>query len=142
VVQAVEVAPVQQRMYNLTVAEAHTFFVGDGQWLVHNCGEAKNFDEARRLAFEKAGLTNPEDVLFTKVDPVTGTVVEFKGPNGAKVSYDAPHSSPGAGHDMPHVGWQSAGKRGQGLSRGNITYNGPQHPYRSPIKGQGVVGPH
>ena len=26
-------------MYNLTVAEAHTFFVGDGQWLVHNqCG--------------------------------------------------------------------------------------------------------
>ena len=28
-----------QVMYNLTVAEAHTFFVGDGQWLVHNhCG--------------------------------------------------------------------------------------------------------
>jgi hypothetical protein len=25
-------------MYNLTVAQAHTFFVGDGQWLVHNCG--------------------------------------------------------------------------------------------------------
>jgi hypothetical protein len=23
-------------MYNLTVDEAHTFFVGDGQWLVHN----------------------------------------------------------------------------------------------------------
>lgn len=23
-------------MYHLTVAEAHTFFVGDGQWLVHN----------------------------------------------------------------------------------------------------------
>jgi guanyl-specific ribonuclease Sa len=23
-------------MYNLTVADAHTFFVGDGQWLVHN----------------------------------------------------------------------------------------------------------
>ncbi len=23
-------------MYNLTVAEAHTFFVGAGQWLVHN----------------------------------------------------------------------------------------------------------
>ena len=37
VVQSVAVAPVPQRMYNLTVAEAHTFFVGDGQWLVHNC---------------------------------------------------------------------------------------------------------
>ena len=24
-------------MYNLTVDTAHTFFVGDGQWLVHNC---------------------------------------------------------------------------------------------------------
>jgi hypothetical protein len=27
-----------QQMYNLTVDEAHTFFVGDGEWLVHNCG--------------------------------------------------------------------------------------------------------
>jgi hypothetical protein len=25
-----------QRMYNLTVAQAHTFFVGQGRWLVHN----------------------------------------------------------------------------------------------------------
>jgi len=24
-------------MYNLTVDEAHTFFVGDGEWVVHNC---------------------------------------------------------------------------------------------------------
>jgi hypothetical protein len=28
-----------QEMYNLTVDTAHTFFVGEGQWLVHNaCG--------------------------------------------------------------------------------------------------------
>ncbi|HXF83847.1 MAG TPA: polymorphic toxin-type HINT domain-containing protein [Anaerolineales bacterium] len=25
-----------QAMYNLTVDTAHTFFVGEGQWLVHN----------------------------------------------------------------------------------------------------------
>jgi hypothetical protein len=25
-------------VYNLTVDEAHTYFVGDGAWLVHNCG--------------------------------------------------------------------------------------------------------
>jgi len=37
-VQAVEVAPVQQPMYNLTVDVAHTFFVGEQQWLVHNAG--------------------------------------------------------------------------------------------------------
>lgn len=27
-------------MYNLTVEVDHTYFVGDGQWLVHNCGDA------------------------------------------------------------------------------------------------------
>jgi intein/homing endonuclease len=34
VVESVEVVPVQQQMYNLTVDVAHTFFVGDGQWLL------------------------------------------------------------------------------------------------------------
>ena len=27
----------QQVMYDLTVDDVHNFFVGDGQWLVHNC---------------------------------------------------------------------------------------------------------
>jgi hypothetical protein len=27
-------------MYNLTVEQAHTFFVGEGQWLVHNTGDS------------------------------------------------------------------------------------------------------
>lgn len=58
---------------------------------------APNFDAARTTAFEKAGMTNPADVQFSKVDPKTGTVVEFKGPNGAKVAYDSPHDSPGPG---------------------------------------------
>ncbi|MCG8349623.1 MAG: hypothetical protein MI924_17805 [Chloroflexales bacterium] len=38
VVLAVRVQP----MYNLTVATAHTFFVGDDGWLVHNCGGGKS----------------------------------------------------------------------------------------------------
>jgi hypothetical protein len=39
-VQSVLQVQQPQRMYNLSVAEAHTFFVGDGAWLVHNakCG--------------------------------------------------------------------------------------------------------
>lgn len=70
--------PVPQRMYNLTVAEAHTFFVGDGQWLVHNCNPSypkdfatkntKNWSaqfnserDARALAREKLGK-NPVEV--------------------------------------------------------------------------------
>jgi hypothetical protein len=39
-VQSVEIVQREQAMYNLSVAEAHTFFVGDKQWLVHNdCGK-------------------------------------------------------------------------------------------------------
>jgi len=37
-VQSVTIVPVEQWMYNLTVGVAHTFFVGDGGWLVHNAG--------------------------------------------------------------------------------------------------------
>jgi len=98
-----------------------------------------DFDAARRAGFENANMTNPEDVSFSKVDPVTGTVVEFKGTNGAKVAYDAPHADMDAtaGHDKPHVGWQSEGKRGSGgANRGNITYAGLQHPHRSDTKGE------
>ena len=101
---------------------------------------APNFDAARTTAFEKAGMTNPADVQFSKVDPKTGTVVEFKGPNGAKVAYDTPHDSPGPGHDQPHVGWQTGGKRGAGgTERCNIPYEGPQHPSRPKVKGEGDI---
>ncbi len=37
-------------MYNLTVDEAHTFFVGDGQWLVHNAGCDIDWEYALRNA--------------------------------------------------------------------------------------------
>lgn len=36
VVGDVSLRPSPRRMYNLTVEGAHTFFVGDGRWLVHN----------------------------------------------------------------------------------------------------------
>jgi hypothetical protein len=54
-------------MYHLTVAQVHTFFVGDGQWLVHNtgpCGEfAKKIDGAEILA----SLDN-NGVFWTAID--------------------------------------------------------------------------
>ena len=34
--QRVQLVRHTQDMYNLTVEQAHTFFVGEGQWLVHN----------------------------------------------------------------------------------------------------------
>lgn len=36
-VEEVTTEQTSQEMYNLTVDEAHTFYVGEGQWLVHNC---------------------------------------------------------------------------------------------------------
>jgi hypothetical protein len=36
IVEAIEFIHNSQLMYNLTVAAAHTYFVGEGQWLVHN----------------------------------------------------------------------------------------------------------
>ena len=53
VVQAVEVVQRQQPMYNLTVAGAHTFFVGQQRWLVHNVcpiGRAGKQARLRELA--------------------------------------------------------------------------------------------
>jgi hypothetical protein len=46
VVESTSLALRPQRMYNLTVAQAHTFFVGQGQWLVHNaCFQGGKFSE-------------------------------------------------------------------------------------------------
>ncbi len=38
VVTGWKVVPGTKVMYNLEVAQDHTFTVGDGQWVVHNCG--------------------------------------------------------------------------------------------------------
>jgi RHS repeat-associated protein len=112
------------------------------QWLdplgLAKLTHADDFDTARRQGFKNAGMDEPEKILFSKVDMTTGTVVEFKGPGGSKVAYDAPHADMDSksGHDKPHVGWQTAGKRSKcGCGdRGNITYAGPQHPHRSDEK--------
>jgi hypothetical protein len=45
IVQAIEVVQRQQPMYNLTVAGAHTFFVGQQRWLVHNvCNPVRPYE--------------------------------------------------------------------------------------------------
>ncbi len=72
---------------------------------------------------------------------MTGTEVEFLGSNGLKIVFDSPHIDMDvtSGHDLPHIGVQEAGKRSAGAERYNLTYDGDQHPYRSPNKGEGVI---
>lgn len=90
----------------------------------------KDFVEAREEAFNFAGLKNG-DVELSKIDPATGTIVEFKGRGGAKVGYDGPHpGTPGPHHDTQHISTQKAGRRPEGGQRLNIPYSGPQHPSR------------
>ena len=88
VIQSVAVVSVQQRMYNLTVAEAHTFFVGHEQWLVHNCSA---FDD---LAQMRQSLSLSDRDVLARLD-INGQ--SFYGVNG-----------PGVQHPkLPNVTYQS-----------------------------------
>jgi hypothetical protein len=100
-----------------------------------------NFDAALREAFRIATGGDPS-VTFspTKVDPITGTEVQFRGSNGSKLAFDAPHADmdPISGHDKPHIGVQEGGKKASGGGeRHNLTYDGDQHPSRTNEKGEG-----
>jgi hypothetical protein len=49
-VGAIEFAATPQVMYNMTVADAHTYTVGDGEWVVHNQCQALYHGTYRRAA--------------------------------------------------------------------------------------------
>ena len=57
-------------MYNLTVAEAHTFFVGDGQWLVHNTRTWKHLDAKKQRQAIQRGWDDADvtDILDNAVE--------------------------------------------------------------------------
>jgi hypothetical protein len=92
VVEAVAFAEQPQWMYNLTVDQAHTFFVGEGQWLVHNnCGRWVRVNEhmSPRAAAYQAHITGlPADFAYViegvKFDGfIDGHLLEAKGPGYA-----------------------------------------------------------
>jgi hypothetical protein len=62
------IVPGAMTMYNLEVAQDHTFTVGDGQWIVHNCEDTGEIDlkgadynEIMKYLSEKLGI--PQEVL-------------------------------------------------------------------------------
>jgi hypothetical protein len=57
VVTGWQVVPGAEMMYDLEVAQDHTFTVGIQQWVVHNCGNSDAVDAARR-SFVKQNLFN------------------------------------------------------------------------------------
>jgi len=73
-----------QTMYNLEVAQDHTFTVGDGQWIVHNCDAA---DWIKQLPKDPQELLDQgwRDVT----DPSMKNRSEFRDPQtGRKVVFD------------------------------------------------------
>ena len=70
-VTSVERVEKTQTMYNLTVAEAHTFFVGEGEWLVHNTGKCptglKNSTEGLRNLFNLRDTGSIRDLSIIQI---------------------------------------------------------------------------
>jgi hypothetical protein len=55
-------------MYNLTVAEVHTFIMGEGEWVVHNCDGTITTPSNRRVA---RTLTLSDGTVVTENQTVT-----------------------------------------------------------------------
>ncbi|MEP7289915.1 MAG: polymorphic toxin-type HINT domain-containing protein [Chloroflexota bacterium] len=88
-----------QRMYNLTVDKAHTFFVGGQQWLVHNSNAECDFwlpDDAEVPLIRARNLppdTNVEWGAIAQYDPKTGELEQislYNGDGNAIYHIDAP----------------------------------------------------
>lgn len=133
-------------VYNLTIANDHTYFVGKSEILVHNAncavqsagnwkfdpekdldwrGCGRTYRHALNKAFELTGASKSEFVftkwsmsIYGKSFPSEYRVVS--GPNkGAVVNIDTGHTHNGPAE--PHVGYQKPGKRKQGGTvRGHI----------------------
>ena len=77
VVTGWKVVPGTKVMYNLEVAQDHTFTVGIGQWVVHNSGchdlaqEAYNSLLAKRRAGEDVRAVTTSNVLDANGNPIT-----------------------------------------------------------------------
>lgn len=89
IVSEVNVVVAAQVMYNLTVDQAHTFFVGDGLWLVHNA------DCYQRPAGYRKGVRdkvweNAKGPDGNVRDPLTGEIMDKEQPwdMGHKPGYE------------------------------------------------------
>ncbi len=72
VVTGWKVVPGAQVMYNLEVAQDHTFTVGTGQWVVHNCQYSFNYDAKIGKQMAKRGWT--PDLVQEAIDNPDRTV--------------------------------------------------------------------
>lgn len=80
-------------------------------------------EEALNMAFEKTGVPKEQfEVTKWGVDKNGKSFpVEYRAANGAEVSVDLGHLAESGAPTVPHVGWQTGGKRiNGGGQRGHI----------------------
>ncbi|MGN6492769.1 MAG: polymorphic toxin type 47 domain-containing protein [Agriterribacter sp.] len=84
-------------------------------------GKGKSFNDALEDAFQKTGV-NKDEFKVTKWGKNSygkSVPVEYRSSNGAEVNVDFGHSTDGP--SVPHIGWQTPGKRSSGGGeRGHI----------------------
>ena len=127
-------------VYNFEVADFHTYFVSELGVLVHNvCHVGGNYrfkkgidvdlrgkgtyKDALSMAFQKTGMSKKEFNVTKWAKDKYGKSfpVEWRANNGAEVNIDIGHSPNGEAPTVPHIGWQTGGKRGTGGGvRGHI----------------------
>ncbi len=71
-----------QEMFNLTVSEAHTFYVGNEGWLVHNCSLLKG-----RLRIDPEGSFSQSEINSAWDVAAMGRKVELRSPQGVRSPY-------------------------------------------------------
>jgi hypothetical protein len=77
VISGWKIVPGSKTMYNLEVAQDHTFTVGVGQWIVHNCGLTNTATQASQEEINAANY-----VASIKNDP--GDTVILRDPTGPR----------------------------------------------------------
>ena len=81
------------------------------------------YKEALDMAFEKTGLPKEEFMVTKWGKDKNGKSfpVEWRADTGAEVNIDLGHSPEGDAPTVPHIGWQTGGKRNSGGAvRGHI----------------------
>lgn len=132
VVQQITLVARTQVLYNLTVATAHTFFVGRAGWLVHNaCPKAilKKLREpgtfnptasSKQEALEWAQEAFPDAVHLPDAQPNT----PYPSTAGYDKWYRFEPAEPDVGNNLPHIKYAdwTGGKKNRGGSWGHIFY--------------------
>ena len=132
-------------VYNFEVAEYHTYYVSELGVLVHNMcvvtggnnfgkysfkigididlrGKG-SYKDALEMAYKKTGLSKEKFYVtkWAKNKYGKSFPVEWRAKNGAEISIDTGHSFNSGAPTVPHIGWQTGGKRGTGGGiRGHI----------------------